>query len=67
MSEGPPALGRRPAALELPLLGSNQDSPDPERRLACESRTYLTYTNREIVSSVCHESTSWMSELVRVC
>jgi len=42
---------------ELPLLGSNQDSPDPERRLASESMTYQTYTNREIVSSVCREST----------
>jgi hypothetical protein len=53
--------------LELPLLGSNQDSPGPERRLGCESRTYITYTNREIVSSACRESTSWMSDLVRVC
>src|SRR5258706_918026 len=47
-----------PRLSKLPLLGSNQDSPDPERRLACESLTYQTYTNREIVSSVCRESMS---------
>src|ERR1700694_77496 len=55
------------AALELPLLGSNQDSPDPEREKRQAATSYQTYTNREIVSSVCRESKRWMSELVRVC
>ena len=52
---------------ELPLLGSNQDSPDPERETRYAEATYKTYTNREIVSSVCCESPRSMSELVRVC
>ena len=52
---------------ELPLLGSNQDSPDPERETRYAGATYKTYTNREIVSSVCCESPGSMSELVRVC
>ena len=52
---------------ELPLLGSNQDSPDPEREKSYAAATYKTYTNREIVSSVCCESPRSMSELVRVC
>ena len=55
------------SGLQLPLLGSNQDSPDPERAKRQAATTYKTYTNREIVSSVCRESARWMSELVRVC
>src|SRR5207249_4267217 len=41
--------------------------PDPEREKRYAGATYKTNTNREIVSSVCCESTRWMSELVLVC
>src|SRR5213080_3071163 len=41
--------------------------PDPERQRRYAGATYKTNTNREIVSSVCCESTRWMSELVLVC
>src|SRR2546421_144661 len=42
-------------------------SPDPEREKRYAGATYKTYTNREIVSSVCRESPRWMFEFVRVC
>src|SRR5207253_1341935 len=49
---------------ELPLLGSNQDSPDPERRLACEAMSYETSPVTGAVSHSCRTSGLGMSELV---
>src|SRR6266850_1601646 len=44
---GSRAASAAPRPSKLPLLGSNQDSPDPERRLVCEQSSYITYTNCE--------------------
>src|SRR5690349_10910298 len=59
-------LGGVGGGVKLPLLVWNKDSPDPEARSRSCAETYITYTNREIVSSACCESLCWMFESVLV-
>src|SRR6266699_2054697 len=76
-ASGPPLLSplriwgqERPGRVVRPnrrLRRLRNRSPDPERQRRYAGATYKTNTNREIVSSVCCESTRWMSELVLVC
>src|SRR6266568_1890677 len=62
----PRTAGVQPAAEGRPSWAPTRP-PDPEREKRYAGATYKTYTNREIVSSVCCESPRSMSESVRVC